>query len=149
MTAAAMFAAVFAVYAAGHQVGDYWVQTHGQATRKGLPGWVGRRACAAHVATYTLTLAACLALAGWQLHMPLSPVRAAAGLAVSALTHYAADRRRPLERLAEVLGASLVPGKGDYWHAGDGMATGAAHLDQAWHWLWLFAAALITTGGLS
>ena len=145
MTAAAMFAAV---YAAGHQVGDYWVQTRGQELAKGLPGWAGRRACAAHVATYTLTLAACLALAGWQLHMPVNPVRAAAGLAVSALTHYAADQRRPPERLAEMLGAT-VPGKGEYWRAGTGMATGAAHLDQAWHWLWLFAAALITAGGLS
>jgi hypothetical protein len=149
MTGAATFAAVFAAYAAGHQVGDYWVQTHRQALGKGLPGWAGRRACAAHVATYTLTLAACLALAGWWLRMPVSVVHAVAGLAASAVTHYAADRRRPLQRLAEALGASVVPGKGEYWHAGNGVATGAAHLDQAWHWLWLFAAALLTAGGVS
>jgi hypothetical protein len=141
MMPAAVFAAVFAAYAAGHQVADYWVQTGTQALRKGLPGWAGRRACAAHVATYTLTLAACLALAAWQLALPVSPARAAAGLAVSAVTHYFADRRRPLEDLAARLG------KAGFWHSGDGLASGAAHLDQSWHWLWLFTAALITAGG--
>jgi hypothetical protein len=142
MTAATVFAAVFAAYAAGHQAGDYWVQTNAQAAGKGAPGWAGRRACAAHVATYTLTLAACLALAWWRLGLPLHPGAVAAGLAVSAASHYFADRRRPLERLA-----SLIPGKSAFWRAGDGLASGAAHLDQAWHWWWLFAAALITAGG--
>jgi hypothetical protein len=142
MTAPALFAAVFAAFAVGHQVGDYWVQTNAQAVRKGLPGWPGRRACAAHVATYTLTVAACLALASWWLALPVRPGWAAAGLAVSAVTHYFADRRRPLERLA-----SLIPGKLGFWRAGEGLASGAAHLDQAWHWWWLFAAALIAAGG--
>lgn len=136
---AAVFAAVFVAYAAGHQVGDYWVQTNGQAARKGLPGWPGRRACAAHVATYTLALTACLALAWWWLALPLHRGPVTAGLAVSAVTHYFADRRRPLRRLA-----ALIPGKLGFWQAGDGLASGAAHLDQAWHWWWLFAAALIT-----
>jgi hypothetical protein len=144
MTAATLFAVVFAAYAAGHQVGDYWVQTNGQAAGKGGPGWAGRRACAAHVATYTLTLAACLALAWWRLHLPLHPAPATAGLAVSAASHYFADRRTPLRRLA-----GLIPGKLGFWQAGDGLASGAAHLDQAWHWWWLFAAALITAGGVS
>jgi hypothetical protein len=66
----------------------------------------------------------------------------AAGLAVSAVSHYFADRRRPLQRVA-----GLIPGKLGFWRAGDGLASGAAHLDQAWHWGWLFAAALITAGG--
>ena len=100
MSAAAVFAAVSAAYAAGHWVGDYWVQTHRQARGKAAPGWPGRRGCAAHVATYTLTLAACLALAWWRLALPLSLPWTAAGLAVSAVTHYAADRRRPLRALA-------------------------------------------------
>jgi len=147
MTAAATFAVVFAALGAGHQAGDYWVQTHRQALAKGGPGWAGRRACAAHVATYTLTLAACLALAAWRLSVPLSGAQVAAGLAVSAVTHYAADRRRPLERLAEVLGASVVPGKARFYAAGDGLATGAAYLDQAWHWMWLFVSALVIAGG--
>jgi hypothetical protein len=138
---AGVFAVVSAAYAAGHWTGDYWVQTHRQATRKSMPGWAGRRACAAHVTTYTLTLAACLALAGWWLGVPVSAAHAAAGLAVSAITHYAADRRRPLRALAARVG------KLAYHDLGDGLATGAAHMDQAWHWWWLFTAALLTTGG--
>lgn len=142
MSAAAVFAAVFAVYVAGHQVGDYWVQTGRQALGKGQPGWAGRRACAAHVITYTLTLAAFLALGAWWLALPVSPVRVATGLTVSAVTHYFADRRKPLAKLADLLG------NGEFWRFGEGLASGAAHLDQSWHWLWLFAAALITTGGI-
>jgi hypothetical protein len=141
MTAALIFAVAFGSYVAGHQVADYWVQTGAQAMRKGLPGWAGRRACAAHVVTYTLTLAVFLALAAWVLALPVSPVAAAAGLFVSAVTHYFADRRAPLARLAGRLG------KSDFWNAGEGLASGAAHLDQSWHWLWIFAAALITAGG--
>jgi hypothetical protein len=137
---ASVFAAVFAAMAAGHQVGDYWVQTSAQAAAKGKPGRAGRKACAAHVATYTLALAACIALAGWWLALPLNAGWAAAGLAVSAVTHYLADRRAPLRRLADLLGS------GQFWRTGDGMATGAALLDQAWHWAWLFVSALVATG---
>lgn len=136
-----MFAAVFGVYLAGHQIADYWVQTSAQAMRKGLPGWAGRRACASHVATYTLTLAVFLAVAAWRLSLPVSPGWAAAGLAVSAATHYFADRRKPLARLAGLVG------NGEFWRSGEGLAAGAAHLDQSWHWLWLFVAALVTAGG--
>jgi len=127
--AAAVFAAVFGAYLAGHQVADYWIQTSAQASRKGMPGWAGRRACAAHVATYTLTLAGCLTLAAWRLALPVRPGWAAAGLAVSAITHYFADRRTPLARLADTLGASVLPGKGEFWRSGEGLASGAAHLD--------------------
>jgi hypothetical protein len=136
-----VFAAVAIALLAGHQVGDYWVQTDRQAARKGLPGWPGRAACAAHVATYTLALAGCLALAGWWLALPLSAAWVSAGLAVSAVTHYAADRRRPLARLA-----ALIPGHARFWQAGTGLASGAAYLDQAWHWSWLFVSALVITG---
>jgi hypothetical protein len=138
---AGVFAAVAVTLYAGHQVGDYWVQTGRQATRKGLPGWPGRRACAAHVATYTVTLAAVLALAVWWLGLLVAWWQVAVGMAVSAVSHYAADRRRPLERLAQLVG------KGEFYRAGDGLDTGAAVLDQAWHWAWLLAAALIIAGG--
>jgi hypothetical protein len=125
---------------AAHQAGDYWVQTSAQAARKGLPGWPGRRACAAHVATHTATLAAFLALAWWWLTLPLSLPWMAAGLGVSAATHYFADRRTPLERLCGRTGG------GGFYRAGTGLATGAALLDQAWHWVWMFAAALVMSG---
>ena len=65
----------------------------------------------------------------------------AGGLAVSAVSHYFADRRAPLRRLAERTGS------GEFWHAGEGLATGAALLDQAWHWGWLFVSALIVSAG--
>ena len=126
------FAVAWAALSGGHQAADYWIQTHRQATRKTMPGWPGRRACLAHVATYTLTLAACLALAGTLLAVPPSWPHAAAGLAFSAVTHYAADLRTLLRRLAVRLG------KGGYWDNG-----GAAPLDQSFHWFCLFLAALL------
>jgi len=143
MSAAAVFAAVFTAFFAGHQVADYWGQRSWEAAGKGLPGWAGRRACASHVAGYTLILAVFLAVAAWQLALPVSPGRAAAGLAVSAVTHYFADRRRPLERLAR------LAGKGELWSAGQGLAVGSAYLDQSFHVAMLFAAALVTAGGAS
>ena len=57
------------------------------------------------------------------------------------LTHYFSDRRAPLERLAGLLG------KSGFYRAGSGLAAGAALLDQAWHWAWLFASALVISGG--
>lgn len=138
---AATFAAVAAVFYAAHQAGDYWVQTSDQAARKGLPGWPGRLACAAHVVTYTATLAMFLGIACAVLPLPLSVWRGAAGLAVSAVTHYVSDRRAPLARLAD------AAGKGGFYRAGEGLATGAGLLDQAWHWAWLFVSALVVAGG--
>jgi hypothetical protein len=143
VSAAAVFAAVFAAYFAGHQVADFWAQTSHQALCKGLPGWEGRRACAAHVAVYTAVLAVFLTAAAGLLGLPVSPGRAAAGLAVSAVTHYLADRRRPLERLARLVG------KGEFWDYGEGTASGSACLDQSFHVAVLFAAALVTAGGAS
>jgi hypothetical protein len=136
----ATFAAVAVTVYAAHQVGDYWIQTSQQAADKGLPGWPGRRACTAHVATYTLTLVAFLSVAGAWLGLPLSVPWLLAGLALSAVTHYFSDRRRPLAWLAGELG------KRGFYEAGTGLASGAALLDQAWHWAWLFASALIISG---
>jgi hypothetical protein len=143
VSAAAVFGAVFAAYFAGHQVADFWVQTSHQALCKGLPGREGRRACAAHVAVYTAVLAVFLAAAAGLLGLPASPGRAAAGLAAVAVTHYLADRRRPLERLAR------LAGKDEFWDLGDGLSSGAAAMDQSFHVAVLFAAALITAGGVS
>lgn len=137
---AATFAAVAAVFYSAHQAGDYWVQASTQALRKGLPGWPGRRACAAHVASYTLTLAGFLAVSAWWLGLPLAAGNVAAGLAVSAVTHYASDRRTPLARVAD------LTGKGGFYRAGTGLATGATLLDQAWHYCWLLVSALIAAG---
>lgn len=139
---AAVFAAVAIALGAGHHVGDYWMQTNAQARDKPLPNWRGRCACATHVATYTLTLAACVAVAGWWLALPLRPWWVACGLSVSAVTHYVADRRVPIRRLA-----AIIPGKLGFLESGNGLASGAAYLDQSWHWFWLFISALVITGG--
>ncbi|WP_280381397.1 transcriptional regulator [Nocardia wallacei] len=137
---AAVFAAVLGIFLAAHQAGDYWVQTSHQAATKHQPGWPGRIACAAHVGTYTLTLGGALLAAMWWLQMPLHPGWVCAGLMVSAVSHYWADRRTTLEALASRLGLS------GFYRAGTGLGSGAAHLDQAWHWVWLGVAALIVAG---
>jgi hypothetical protein len=126
------FATVFVALFVAHQVADHWVQTDHQAQAKGGDGWHARAACAAHVATYTVTAAIVLMITVYVAGIELSPARAALGLAVSAVTHYTADRRTPLRRVAAGLG------KGAYWDRG-----GAYPLDQSFHYLWLWVAALI------
>ena len=145
-TTAATFAAVFAALFVAHQVADHWVQTDHQARTKGAPGWPGRLACAAHVTTYTATaLLALLALSA-ALGLALDPGRVAAGMALSAVTHYLADRRTPLAALAALVRADGFyalgkprPGRDDNPCIG----TGAYALDQSLHYLVLFAAALV------
>jgi hypothetical protein len=142
----ATFAAVFVALFVAHQVADHWIQTQHQADCKGRPGWPGRLACAAHVTTYTLTALAALAALALSLGVPLAPGRVAAGLAVSAVTHYIADRRTPLKRLADLVGAGRfytlgVPraGRDD----NPSLGTGSYALDQSFHYLFLFVAALL------
>ncbi|MBL6277209.1 DUF3307 domain-containing protein [Micromonospora fiedleri] len=130
---AAAFAAVFATLYAAHQVADHWIQTQRQADCKGQPGWAGRLACAAHVATYTATavLALVFLIAGTGLR--LDPSGVTVGLGISAVTHYIADRRTPLRWIADQLGKSPA------WLD---KAGGMYALDQSWHVGWLFIAAL-------
>jgi hypothetical protein len=147
MTAAARFAAAYAALTASHEVADHWVQIDTQATTKGKPGPEGAKACAKHVATYTATQALALAAADRLLGLRLDWRRAALGLAVSAVTHYVADRQgghwrdpepRGVVRLAAVTGHAG-------WLARD---PGAGYLmDQAWHKGWIAVAALVAAGG--
>lgn len=154
MTHAATFAAVFAALYVAHQVGDHWVQTHRQALAKGQPGWPGRRACAGHMVTLTVTKATAIALAAAVLGLQLAVAGVVAGLAVDAASHYWADRRSTLAGLATRVG------KGGFYTLGaprpghddpPTLGTGAYALDQSWHIGWLFIAALIITalGGIS
>ncbi|MCP9951424.1 transcriptional regulator [Actinomadura madurae] len=148
-----VFPAVFAALYAAHEVGDHWLQTHRQACGKGAPGWRGRILCARHVATLTAVKAAALALTAVVLGLPVNPYAAAAALAVDAVSHYWADRRSTLLALADWLGRTILPGKGEFARLGDGAAaptgTGAYALDQSWHIGWLFAAALLASLGVS
>lgn len=138
------FGGVYAALHAGHTVGDYWIQTDRCAQVKAKPGWDGRRACATHVATLTATQTVFLTLAAAAARERLSWRHAAAGLAVNAASHYFADRRTPLRHLADRL---AFIGKGDFYRFGDGLASGAAHLDQAWHIGWCAVSAAIITAG--
>jgi hypothetical protein len=134
---------------AGHEVGDHWSQTDRLATAKGKPGHTGALACAEHVATYTATQAIALAAVQRATGMRLSWKRAAAGLAVSAATHYVADRQGGHWRDEQPRGIVRLAAKTGHagWLARD---PGAGYLmDQAWHKGWIFIAALVAAGGES
>lgn len=144
---AVTFAVVLPGLLVAHQVADHWVQTSHQAGRKGAAGWPGRVACAAHVATYTLVTAGSVALLWALLGLSVTPAGFAAGQVLSAVTHYWADRRFTLARLA------ALTGKAGFYRLGAPrpehddnpmLGTGAYALDQSWHWAWLGAAALLT-----
>jgi hypothetical protein len=147
MTAAIRFATAYAVLTASHEVADHWVQVDSQATAKGTPGPVGAKACVKHVASYTATQGLALLGADRLLGLGLNPRRAAAALAVSAVTHYVADRQgghwrdphpRGVVRLAAVTGH-----RG--WLERD---PGAGYLmDQAWHKGCIAVAAMVAAGG--
>lgn len=138
---AARLAALYALVRPASDVADHWVQTHRQALTKGLPGWRGRRACAAHVFSYVGTQAAVVAAGAHVLGLRFTPGRVAAALAISATTHYAMDRRTPARRLAGWLG------KGEFADLADHGINGAYLLDQAAHHLAeLAAVAVLATG---
>jgi hypothetical protein len=142
----AVFAAVFVALYAAHQVADHWIQTQHQADHKGDPGVRGWLANLAHVASYTATAALALLAASWRLDLDLDPTRVAIALTVSAVTHAWADRRHTLRWLADLTGS------GPFYRLGapragrddnPSIGTGSYALDQSWHVLWLFVAALI------
>lgn len=134
---------IYAALHAGHNVGDYWLQTNRCAQVKGKPGADGQRACAVHVASLTAAQAVFVALACAATGERLSARRVAIGLAVNAASHYAIDRRD--HGVMPILCRALKRyGKEDFMRAGTGLASGAAYLDQAWHIGWcLFTAAII------
>jgi hypothetical protein len=141
------FAAVYALLRAAADLGDHWIQSDHQAVTKGqhdeMEGQstrAGRRACTAHVATYTATQALALAVGTRALGIRLNPCRVAAALALSAGTHWWADRRVHLKALAE------ASGKGTFYGLG-GPLGGNYHLDQAFHHAVETAAALIAASG--
>ncbi|MEU9398003.1 hypothetical protein AB0D86_49570 [Streptomyces sp. NPDC048324] len=81
-----------------------WIQSDHQAVTKGQhdghegqSSRAGRIACTAHVATYTATQAAVLYAGSRVLGLRLKPGRVAAALALSAGTHWWADRRMHLK----------------------------------------------------
>lgn len=125
MSRAVRFAAIYAARRTAHEIADYWVQTDHQAVTKTAAGSPGRAACLAHVGSYTITSLATVLAANRVFHLRLGWRGIAMAEAVSAATHYTADRREhgALFRLADKLG------KGHYLrHRG-----GSVPLDQSWH----------------
>ena len=149
----ATFAAVFATLWVAHSVGDHWVQTSEQSAAKGKPGWAGRLADTRHVIGLTLTKGLLLALAAVVLDLHLTIVGVTAGLALDAASHWWADRRSTLAWLAKVTNKTEFYNLGTAAHEAhptqaDGkpaahLGTGAYALDQSFHALFLFFAALI------
>lgn len=150
---AAALAAVYVALFVGHQIGDYWLQTHAQAGLKGAPGWPGRLADARHVVVLTGTKTIVLAIVWAAVHLGLHPWAVAAGLAVDAVSHWWADRKTTLRKLAQLMDRALPAfGKEEFYDLGaprpghddnPGMGVGSAHLDQAFHLTFLLVAALI------
>lgn len=147
LATAVTFAATLPALLVAHNVADHWVQTEAQSIHKGHRSHGGRLACLRHVASYTLVTAGTVALLWWLLDLPITPTGFIAGQLVSAVTHYWADRRHTLAKLAALIGkrefvtfGAPRPGRDD----NPSLGTGAYALDQSWHWLWLGVAALIT-----
>ncbi|MFF9004634.1 transcriptional regulator [Streptomyces goshikiensis] len=152
---AATFATVFVALFVAHSVGDHWVQTSRQSADKGKAGWTGRLADARHVASLTATKLALLLPVANLLGLDLSVIGLVAGLGVDAVTHWWADRRSTLARLAKAVGLA------DFYALGTGthpvhpvntegkpaahLGTGAYALDQSFHHFWLLVAALLIT----
>ena len=109
---AGAFAAVFIFLFIAHGIADHYIQTDGEAVDKGKPGWLGRAACAAHVVSYTVCTSVAVLLADWLLDLRLSLWAILAGQAISAVTHYWADRRTTLEKFCTLLG------KGNFYRLG-------------------------------
>jgi hypothetical protein len=149
----ATFAAVFIALYVAHSVGDHWVQTSAQAAEKGTVGWHGRLADARHVLGLTITKGIALALVISVLDVPVTTVGMVAGLSTDAISHWWADRRTTLARLAKLVG------KGEFYSLGTGahpvapvtakgtpaahLGTGAYALDQSFHHAFLLVAALL------
>lgn len=148
VTSTDTFATTFAALYAAHHVADHWIQTDRQARDKGRRGSVGRRACAAHVASYTAAGGVALAVTNRVTRADVTPSGAVAALAVSGLSHYWIDRRFTLAALARRCGlggfyrlGAPRPGHDD----NPTLGTGAYVLDQSAHVGMIWAAALVAS----
>lgn len=105
-----------------HNVADHWVQTSWEAANKGRKDSTGRAACLSHVVTYTLTSTIFVCVLYLIFHLPISWYGVLAGQAISAISHYWADRRFTLEKLCGWLG------KADFYKLGQPRKVTAHHV---------------------
>lgn len=103
------FAAIAITLYAAHYVGDYWVQRDMDAKRKSDAGRAGRLHCIHHVITYVMTQSAFLFVLAAVTDANASVLGFSSGMLVSGVTHYIADRREPLKRIA-----SWIPGTSEF-----------------------------------
>ncbi|MGW6459116.1 hypothetical protein ACWF94_24870, partial [Streptomyces sp. NPDC055078] len=108
----------------------------------------GAAACRRHVTSYLATQAVALFAVDRYLGLGLDWRRAAAGLALSAVTHYAADRCAghwddDSDDAPLLVRAAHKLGKGG-WLTRDPRA--GAMIDQAWHKGWVGLAAVVAAG---
>lgn len=146
MRTATFFAVVWIAQYVAHQLGDHWIQSDRQACLKGAAGWRGRIACTLHVATYLATTLALLDLTALRLDLPIDPIRLAAGLAISGVTHWVLDRRWPLIWLADRTGSRAFVRLGTPRAGHDDkpcLGTGRYALDQSAHIAAIFLASLV------
>jgi len=144
----------FGAQLAGHYIGDQWLQTSGQACKKALDGpercAVAMWHCAKHVIIWSATVAGFLAAGAWWLHLPLKPSWLAVGIAVNVVTHFVADLRTPLIRLARLAGRGSYIEHSQVLRPDGAQKTGPGtaifHLDQSWHIAWLLVASLLIAG---
>lgn len=148
---AARLAALYALVRPASDVADHWVQTDYQAAHKADQGAAGHWALTKHVATYVGTQAAVVAVGARVLGIRITPGRAAAALAVSAVSHYVADRRTPIRALADALARRTgEPDGSRFVRLADHGLNGAYALDQSWHHAFeLAAVAILATGPAS
>ena len=122
---------VFVVFFVSHEVGDYLLQTDWEAMHKrgGLSGRaINRRALLSHIATYTLAFVPSFVWLWDSLHWGV--IGLAAGIAIP---HLIQDDGRLLTQYARLIKKADIEAN---------PALGAV-LDQAFHFLALFIAALI------
>lgn len=141
--------AAYAALLAGHDIGDYFIQRDTDAKAKGKAGPEGAAACARHVASYTTVQALALYGANRYLRLGIGWRRAAAGLALSAGTHYLADRCAghwaDTGPAAPILVRALHAAGKQEWLTRDPSA--GPLVDQAWHRAWIAVAAAVAAGG--
>lgn len=148
LPAAARLAALYALVRPASDVADHWVQTDHQAAHKADPGRAGHWALTKHVASYVGTQAAVVAIGARTFGIRVTPGRAAAALALSAVSHYVADRRTPLRKTADALARAVGEKDGSaFVRLADHGINGAYALDQSWHHAFeLAAVAILATG---
>lgn len=123
---AARFAAMLGFLHAAHHVGDYWLQSDHQARHKGERNRRGKRACAAHVASYGAATTTAVEIANALLDLQVSPTNRILAQAFNLGSHYFFDRRWTAAKVYEWL--DKYNGKSGFINNG-----GAAYLDQAFH----------------